>query len=113
MLEGGAHFFCECLQSGAEPRLGEETTDESEGEASHYSARRKEILDNAATVFADASEEFGALPTVKQRLEAWKAAQGGAAKTPEPRNQAHLFQIHAVWQGGSACPRTPPWLWFA
>ncbi|CAK0740516.1 hypothetical protein CVIRNUC_001256 [Coccomyxa viridis] len=65
-------------QSGAEPRLGEETTDESEGEASHYSARRNEILDNAATVFADASEEFGALPTVKRRLEAWKATQGGA-----------------------------------
>ena len=79
-------MFCKCLQSGAEPRLGEETTDESEGEASHYSARRKEILDNAATVFADASEEFGALPTVKRRLEAWKATQGGAAKTPEPCN---------------------------
>ena len=82
----GAHLSCECLQSGAEPRLGEETTDESEGEASHYSARRNEILDNAATVFADASEEFGALPTVKRRLEAWKATQGGAAKTPEPCN---------------------------
>ena len=106
-------MFCECLQSSAEPRLGEETTDESEGEASHYSARRKEILDNAATVFADASEEFGALPTVKRRLEAWKAAQGGTTKPPEPHIQSHLFQIHALLQGGSACLRTPPWLWHA
>lgn len=64
-------------QSGAEPRLGEDTTDESEGEVSHYSARRQEILDNAATVFADASEVFGSLPTLKKRLEAWKASQGG------------------------------------
>ena len=44
---------------------------------SHYSARRREILDNAATVFADASEEYGSLPTLKKRLEAWKAAQSG------------------------------------
>ena len=44
---------------------------------SHYSARRKEILDNAATVFADASEEFAALPTVKKRLQAWKSTQAG------------------------------------
>ena len=78
--ERGVDLHCGCLQSGAEPRLGEETTDESEGEVSHYSARRREILENAATVFADASEEFGALPTVKRRLEAWKATQGGAAK---------------------------------
>ena len=67
----------DALQSGAEPSLGDDTTDESDGEVSHYSARRKEILDNAATVFADASEEFVALPTVKKRLEAWKATQAG------------------------------------
>lgn len=65
------------MQSGKDPALGEDTTDESEGEVSHYSARRKEILDNAATVFADASEEFGSLPTLKRRLETWKATQGG------------------------------------
>ena len=64
-----------CSQSGMDPVLGDETTDESEGEVSHYSARRREILDNAATVFADASDEYGSLPTLKRRLEAWKAAQ--------------------------------------
>ena len=65
------------MQSGTDPVLGDETTDESEGEVSHYSARRAEILDNAATVFADASDEYGSLPTLKKRLEAWKATQGG------------------------------------
>ena len=65
------------MQSGTDPVLGNETTEESEGETSHYSARRKEILENAATVFADASEEYGSLPTLKKRLEAWKATQGG------------------------------------
>jgi GC-rich sequence DNA-binding factor len=71
------HVWDGALQSEAEPNLGDVTTDESDGEVSHYSARRKEILDNAATVFADASEEFATLPTVKKRLEAWKAAQAG------------------------------------
>ena len=66
-----------CAQGGAEPRWGEETTEESEGEVAHYSARRKEILDNAATVFADAAEEYGSLPVLKARLESWKATHSG------------------------------------
>lgn len=44
----------------------------------HYSGRRREILDSAATVFADAAEEFASLPALKARLEAWKASHGSA-----------------------------------
>lgn len=81
----------DALQSGAEPSLGDDTTDESDGEVSHYSARRKDILDNVATVFADASEEFAALPTVKNRLEAWKASQAGELELcPENPPEIHL-----------------------
>ena len=79
------------MQSGAEPSLGDDTTDESDGEVSHYSARRKEILDNAATVFADASEEFAALPTVKKRLEAWKATQAGKLELCVQRNPPDIY----------------------
>ena len=78
------------MQSGSDAALGDETTDESEGEVSHYSARRQEILDNAATVFADASEEYGSLPTLKKRLEAWKAAQSGKHET-EPLQGVDLW----------------------
>ncbi len=67
---------------GAEPRWGEATSDESDSEVAQYGARRREILDSAATVFADASEEFAALPALKARLEAWKAAQPGVRALP-------------------------------
>ena len=73
------------MQSGTDPVLGDETTGESEGEVSHYSARRREILDNAATVFADASDEYGSLPTLKKQLEAWKATQGGECLERSPK----------------------------
>ncbi len=57
-----------------EPRWGEDTTDESEGEVAHYNGRRREIVDSAVTVFNDASEEFASLPALKARLEAWKTS---------------------------------------
>eukprot|EP00884_Botryococcus_braunii_P016142 jgi/Botrbrau1/3210/Bobra.37_2s0040.1 len=57
---------------------GEETTEESEGELTHYSARRREILDTSQNVFADAGEEFGSLEGVKNRLEGWKKTHAGA-----------------------------------
>lgn len=69
------------MQGGAEARWGEETTDESEGEVAHYNGRRREITDSAATVFADAAEEFASLPALKARLEAWKASHSSEYST--------------------------------
>lgn len=84
-----------CEQGGAEPRWGEETTDESDGEVAHYNGRRKEILDSAATVFADASEEFASLPALKARLEAWKAGHGSELPVFLPRLS---IVINVGWQ---------------
>lgn len=79
-----------CLQGGAEPHWGEHTTDESEGEVAHYNSRRREILDNAATVFADAAEDYGSLSALKARLESWKATHSGVA--PIPQATCHITQ---------------------
>ncbi|KAI3437850.1 hypothetical protein D9Q98_000296 [Chlorella vulgaris] len=62
----------------AEPRFGEDTSEESEGEVSHFSTRQGEVQDAADAVFRDADDEFGSLPAVKRRLEEWKARQPGA-----------------------------------
>lgn len=62
---------------GAEPRWGEASSEESEGEAAHYIGRRREVLDAGGTVLADAAPEFGSLAAVKGRLEAWKRAHPG------------------------------------
>lgn len=55
-----------------EAELGMETTDESEGEVSHYKQRRKEILELGTKVFADADDAFISIAAVKQRLEECK-----------------------------------------
>ncbi|CAL8463414.1 g2948 [Coccomyxa elongata] len=96
-------------KGGAEPRWGEDTTDESEGEVAHYSGRRREILDSAATVFADAAEEFASLPALKARLEAWKASHGStyrdaymslsAAAVFAPFVRAELLQWDPLFTG--------------
>lgn len=65
-------------QSRKEEWSGEETTEESEGELTHFNARRREILETAQTAFADAGEEYGTLDAVKGRLESWKADHPGA-----------------------------------
>lgn len=39
-----------------------------------YAQRRKEVLEAAATVFADAAEEYATLDAVKRRLEEFKSA---------------------------------------
>lgn len=57
---------------GGEPPLGEETSSESEGEASHFELRRDEVREAAAAVFRDASDEFGTVAGVKRVLEDWK-----------------------------------------
>ena len=81
-------------QGGAEPRWGEDTTDESEGEVAHYSGRRREILDSAVTVFADAAEEFASLPALKARLEAWKASHASAPSLFSEAPLSRLFSTH-------------------
>lgn len=54
-------------QGGAEAPLGEETSSESEGEASRYVRKRRDLVDAARTVFADAGDEFGSLRALKAR----------------------------------------------
>lgn len=44
----------------------------------HYRSKRAEALEASASVLADASEEYGSLPAVKDRLEQWKQQQPGA-----------------------------------
>lgn len=70
---------------GAEPRWGEASSEESEGEAAHYAGRRREVLDAGGTVLADAAPEFGSLAAVKGRLEAWKRAHPGECLCPNPK----------------------------
>ncbi|KAK9839474.1 hypothetical protein WJX81_004262 [Elliptochloris bilobata] len=62
-------------QGDAEAPLGEETSDESESEVSRYVRKRRDLVDAARTVFADAGDEFGSLRALKARLEEWKGAQ--------------------------------------
>ncbi|KIY91297.1 hypothetical protein MNEG_16667, partial [Monoraphidium neglectum] len=42
-----------------------------------YASRRQEVLDAAATVFADAADEYASLGAVKARLEGFKARLPG------------------------------------
>ena len=65
-------------QDAAEPQWGDATSDESDSELSHYHSRQGEALEAAHSVFADAAEEYGSLPAVKRRLEAWKREQPSA-----------------------------------
>jgi len=66
------------LQDDPEGRGGADTTDESDGETRQHARRRREVLETAGSVFADADDEFGSLPAVKGRLEAWKSGQPDA-----------------------------------
>lgn len=66
------------VQGAAEERWGDATTDESDSEVTHYRSKRAEALEASASVFADASEEYGSLAAVKERLEQWKQQQPGA-----------------------------------
>jgi len=70
--------ICLPVQDAAEERWGDATTDESDSELTHYRSKRAEALEASASVFADASEEYGSLPAVKDRLEKWKQQQPGA-----------------------------------
>lgn len=65
-------------QNAAEERWGDATTDESDSELAHYCSKRAEALEASASVFADASEEYGSLAAVKGRLEKWKQQHPGA-----------------------------------
>ena len=66
------------VQGAAEERWGDATTDESDSEVTHYRSKRADALEASASVFADASEEYGSLAAVKDRLEQWKQQQPGA-----------------------------------
>lgn len=57
-----------------EASLGDCTTDESDSEVSYYVSKRRDIVQAAEGVLADASEEFGSVAAVKAQLEAVKAA---------------------------------------
>lgn len=46
--------------------------EELQSERTRYLTRRTEILEAAATVFADAVEEFADIAAVKRTLEDWK-----------------------------------------
>ena len=63
------------MQDDPDGQGGADTTDESDSEQAQYSRQRAEVLDTAASVFADADEEFGTLGAVKRRLEDWKRRQ--------------------------------------
>ncbi|KAL4451797.1 hypothetical protein ABPG75_007459 [Micractinium tetrahymenae] len=62
----------------AEPHLGDDTTEESEGEVSHFRTRQAEVQEAANAVFRDADDEYGSLAAVKRRLGEWKGRQPGA-----------------------------------
>ena len=66
------------VQEAAEERWGDVTTDESDSELTHYRSKRAEALEASTSVFADASEEYGSLAAVKDRLEKWKQQHAGA-----------------------------------
>lgn len=51
---------------------GESTSEESESEERAFRSGRAEVLETAARVFGDASEEFSQLGSVKETLESWK-----------------------------------------
>lgn len=80
LLQTAAQLTCCHLpkQDAAEERWGDATTDESDSELDHYHSKRAEALEASRSVFADASEEYGSLPAVKDRLEKWKQQQPGA-----------------------------------
>ena len=71
-------IYCLLVQDAAEERWGDATTDESDSELTHYRSKRAEALEASASVFADATEEYGSLAAVKDRLEKWKQQQPGA-----------------------------------
>ncbi|CAD7703060.1 unnamed protein product [Ostreobium quekettii] len=51
----------------------EDVNSASESEAKRFDSRCEEVLQAAASVFADAAPEFGSLPSVCRRLGEWKA----------------------------------------
>lgn len=51
----------------AEAPLGEDTSDESESEVSRYVRKRRDLVEAARTVFADAGDAFGSLRALKAR----------------------------------------------
>eukprot|EP00898_Chlorokybus_atmophyticus_P003611 jgi/Chlat1/4250/Chrsp27S04319 len=53
---------------------GESSSEESEGEVEAFNSTRKEVLSTSRLVFSDAADEFGRLPVIKRKLEAWKCA---------------------------------------
>ncbi|QCE11982.1 GC-rich sequence DNA-binding factor [Vigna unguiculata] len=51
---------------------GESSTDESDSESQAYESQRDMVLQAADEIFGDASEEYGQLSLVKERMEEWK-----------------------------------------
>lgn len=51
---------------------GESSTDDSDNESDAYKSNRDLLLQTAAEVFSDASEEYSELSSVKERFERWK-----------------------------------------
>jgi GC-rich sequence DNA-binding factor len=60
-----------------EPLLGDDTTDESEGEVADFRSRAGEVFEAAGSVLRDADEEYGSVGAVKGALEGWKAQYPG------------------------------------
>lgn len=60
------------VQENLDELGGADTTDESESEETQYERRRNEVIETSTSVFVDADDEYGSLPAVKRRLEAWK-----------------------------------------
>ncbi|EXB53993.1 GC-rich sequence DNA-binding factor 1 [Morus notabilis] len=51
---------------------GESSTDESDSESTAFESHRELLLQTAAHIFSDASEEYSQLSVVKERFEEWK-----------------------------------------
>lgn len=51
---------------------GESSTDESDSESTAFQSHRELLLQTAAHIFSDASEEYSQLSVVKERFEEWK-----------------------------------------
>ncbi|XP_052728745.1 transcriptional repressor ILP1 isoform X2 [Vigna angularis] len=59
---------------------GESSTDESDSESQAYESQRDLVLQAADEIFGDASEEYGQLSLVKERMEEWKREYSSSYK---------------------------------
>jgi hypothetical protein len=102
LLEAHSQELQHISQGGSYELSGAASSSSSSAQdgSSRYSLRRKEITEAAATVFADAAEEFGSLRAVKQRLEQFKFRWGagpGFGAVVLAGNHGSTWMVALLW----------------